>query len=136
MDAITDELVRQAVLWQALTFCEAQNPSEKPETPGKTPQAETPAEVRPADGGWMDLAQTLLVRSESARSAIPFAQREMQAAGVSAHRLTDNLGAETAADSDATVLYSEASWTAEPARELSRAFERDARRYDGGFSLF
>ena len=56
-------------------------------------------------------------------------------ADVSAHGSAGSLETE-AAENETAFSYPAGSWTAEPARELSRVFERDARRYDGGFSLY
>jgi len=137
MDTITDELLRQTALWRALTFGEARNALEETEAPAKAARSDgAAAETGEAAGDWTELARVLLRRGAESRTAINFPQRDMpEMADVSAHGSAGSLETE-AAENETAFSYPAGSWTAEPARELSRVFERDARRYDGGFSLY
>ena len=152
MDTITNELLRQTALWRVLTGHKTRRASEEmvdsakaarsEETgaPAKTLQPETAAsaETGGVSEDWAKLAQVLLRReSEFRKTAGSVTQGNTpEPVDVTVHSLTRTPETKAAADLEAAFSFPAGSWTVEPARELSFVFERDARRYDGGFSLY
>lgn len=142
MDVIADELRRQAALWRVLTTGETTAAQEKAEPGDKPPDPaggrETGNLVRstgkaaePVGGiyrpGETGGAASAVLRAGTAGTGVPAGQGRSAAAAEWAPL--------TGRDSESLYFWEE-SPAAEPARALSRLFERDARRYDGGFFLY
>lgn len=141
MNVITEELRRQAALWRALTGGEAAAAQEETETDrrGRPP---SPVGVREAGRPVREAAEPAGIfrrpgeTEEAAAVVLRIRAAGTMAAADRRRSAVVDMAASAAGQVSGSPYFWEESPAAEPAQELSRLFERDARRYDGGFSLY